>query len=80
MGRLKALPTLNPLFSGKYKKLLDDCDTKDYAKLLQEENAQNVLAYSCHNCGHAQSLQVSSQPTAIWCAFFLFRRHPKRNI
>ncbi|MPC46525.1 hypothetical protein E2C01_040246 [Portunus trituberculatus] len=37
MGRLKAWQNLNPLFSGKYKKLLEEYGSKDYSRLLLQD-------------------------------------------
>lgn len=59
MGRLKAWQNLNPLFSGKYKKLLEEYGTKDYSRLLLQESLQDYLSYACGQCGHIQKLQVN---------------------
>lgn len=58
MGRLKAWQNLNPLFSGKYKKLLEEYGSKDYSRLLLQESPQDYLSYACGHCGHIQKLQV----------------------
>lgn len=58
MGRLKAWQNLNPLFSGKYKKLLEEYGSKDYSRLLLQESLQDYLSYACGQCGHTQKLQV----------------------
>ena len=58
MGRLKSWQNLNPLFSGKYKKLLEEYGSKDYSRLLLQESLQDYLSYACGHCGHIQKLQV----------------------
>ena len=58
MGRLKSWQNLNPLFSGRYKKLLEEYGCKDYSKLLLQESIQDYLSYSCGHCGHTQKIQV----------------------
>lgn len=60
MGRLKAWQNLNPLFSGKYKKLLEEYGTKDYSRLLLQESLQDYLSYACGQCGHIQKLQAAA--------------------
>ncbi|XP_053634450.1 EGFR adapter protein isoform X1 [Cherax quadricarinatus] len=61
MGRLKAFQNLNPLFSGKYKKLLEEYGSKDYSRLLLQESLQDYLSYACGQCGHIQKLQVKAE-------------------
>ncbi|XP_037789836.1 tensin-3-like isoform X2 [Penaeus monodon] len=71
MGRLKAWQNLNPLFSGKYKKLLEEYGTKDYSRLLLQESLQDYLSYACGQCGHIQKLQAEELNSIVGHAFRL---------
>ncbi|XP_063859580.1 EGFR adapter protein-like isoform X1 [Scylla paramamosain] len=71
MGRLKAWQNLNPLFSGKYKKLLEEYGSKDYSRLLLQESLQDYLSYACGHCGHIQKLQAEELNSIVGHAFRL---------
>ncbi|XP_042208621.1 tensin-1-like isoform X2 [Homarus americanus] len=71
MGRLKAWQNLNPLFSGKYKKLLEEYGSKDYSRLLLQESLQDYLSYACGQCGHIQKLQAEELNSIVGHAFRL---------
>ncbi|CAL4086986.1 unnamed protein product [Meganyctiphanes norvegica] len=72
MGRLKTWGSnLNPLFSGKYKKLLEEYGTKDYSRLLLQDSLQDYLSYACRECGHVQKLQADELNSIVGQAFRL---------
>ncbi|CAL4130290.1 unnamed protein product [Meganyctiphanes norvegica] len=72
MGRLKSWGSnLNPLFSGKYKKLLEEYGTKDYSRLLLQDSLQDYLSYACRECGHVQKLQAEELNSIVSHAFRL---------
>ena len=65
MGKLRTWQYLNPLFPGKYKKLLDDYGSSDYSQLMFKESLQDYISYNCRECGHIQKLEVSISILAI---------------